>query len=129
MHLQRLIPVMVVVLVCVLSPLTGQENVFQNPEFEESMEGWYTIGSDRASITDEQAYEGTHSLLSSHRTAAYEGPSQSLNRSMLDQHRYTLSAWVRIKEPVEKASVQMTIAQTDGRGTNYTATSSGLAVQ
>jgi hypothetical protein len=96
------------------------ENVVRNPGFEENVDGWFSIGGELSS-SDEQAKEGTRSCLISNRTASYEGPNQSLNRRLLDGHRYRMTAWARLREPASASRVQMTIEQTDGAGTNYVA--------
>jgi hypothetical protein len=123
MHVGALVCLGVLWLCAGSASAAGAENAMLNPGFEEGMDAWFSIGGELSS-SDEQAKEGSRSCLISSRTASYEGPNQSLNRRLLDGHRYTMTAWVRLRRPGATSRAQMTVEQTDGAGTDYHALAS-----
>ncbi len=79
-------------------------------DFEDGTKGaWKERGSVTLTSTDETAYEGSYSLLTTGRTSGWNGPSLDLTDVLKNGGTYALSVWVKIKEGQADSDVIMTI--------------------
>ena len=113
----------VVALLCVGGVIAG-ENLFPNHSFEDGIEGWSSLGGGKVKVTTNQAHSGKQSLLTRERNTHWWGPTVSVLSLMEKDHKYRVSAWVRLKEPGEKV-IRINMPQTDGRGDQYMTAATG----
>jgi GH35 family endo-1,4-beta-xylanase len=72
-------------------------NLFASPEFEIDTSGWFGFGGATVASTTAQAHAGTHSVVATQRTAAFQGPGYNLlTAGPALGGTYQASAWVRI---------------------------------
>ncbi|MEU4574250.1 family 43 glycosylhydrolase [Nonomuraea sp. NPDC023979] len=87
-----------------------------NGGMEDGTTGWTTSGGTLTSAAD-VARTGSRSLLNSGRTAAWNGPHQSLTGRLANGRSYTTSVWVRSQSGTPSAKA--TLAVTANGATNY----------
>ncbi|MEV4218236.1 family 43 glycosylhydrolase [Nonomuraea sp. NPDC049725] len=87
-----------------------------NGGMEDGTTGWTTSGGTLTSAAD-VARTGSRSLLNSGRTAAWNGPHQSLTGRLTNGRSYTTSVWVRSQSGTPSAKA--TLAVTANGTTNY----------
>lgn len=79
-------------------------------DFEDGTKGaWKERGSVTLTATDETAYQGSYSLLTTGRTSGWNGPSLDLTDVLKNGGTYALSVWVKIKEGQADSDLIMTI--------------------
>jgi endo-1,4-beta-xylanase len=82
-----------------ISPPPGgpQDNTGINTTFEDSgLDGWSSRAGATLTNSTADAHGGTHSLLVTGRTAAYDGPQISVNNKMYNGSTYAVSVWVKL---------------------------------
>ncbi|GAA3828886.1 hypothetical protein GCM10022226_57180 [Sphaerisporangium flaviroseum] len=86
-----------------------------NGTMENGTTGWTASGGTLSSATP--AYAGSSSLLTSGRTAAWNGPNQNVTAQLTNGKSYTTSVWVRSQSGTPSAKA--TLALTANGTTNY----------
>ena len=85
-----------------ISPPPGgpQDNTGINTTFEDSgLDGWSSRAGATLTNSTADAHGGTHSLLVTGRTAAYDGPQISVNNKMYNGSTYAVSVSVKSGQP------------------------------
>jgi len=101
------------------TPPTVAGNLVTNPDFEGgNTSGWVINGAGTLAASTAQKHTGTTSLLTTGRTAAWNGPLQNLTSKVLNGATLTASAWVRL-DNAASSPVSLTFKKTDGSGTSY----------
>ncbi|WP_308125781.1 family 43 glycosylhydrolase [Nonomuraea ceibae] len=99
------------------TPIGGSgAELLTNGGMEDGTTGWTTSGGTLTSAAD-VARTGSRSLLNSGRTAAWNGPHQSLTGRLANGRSYTTSVWVRSQSGTPSAKA--TLAVTANGATNY----------
>jgi endo-1,4-beta-xylanase len=100
-------------------------NLISNPGMETgNTTGWAVNGAGSIAVSTAQKHSGTYSLLSTGRTATWNGPIQNITSKVQSGKTYTISGWVRL-DNAASSSVIMTIKKVDGSGTSYTNVATG----
>lgn len=88
---------------------SGGGNLLTNGTMEDGTAGWSSSGGTLSSATV-VAHGGSRSLLSSGRTAAWQGPHQNVTAQLTNGKSYTTSVWVRSQSgtPSAKATLALT---------------------
>nr|WP_255570352.1 carbohydrate binding domain-containing protein [Cohnella sp. CFH 77786] len=86
--------------------------------------GWAVNGAGSIAVSTAQKRSGAYSLLSTGRTATWNGPIQNITSKVQSGRTYTCSGWVRL-DNAASSSVIMTIKKVDGSGTSYTNVAAG----
>ena len=75
-----------------------QDNTGITSTFEDGgLDGWSSrTGNSTVANTTAAAHSGTHSLLTTGRTANYDGPQINVSNKMYNGSRYNISAWVML---------------------------------
>ena len=98
----------------------ASSNLVTNPGMETgNTNGWAVNGAGSIAVSTAQKHSGTYSLISTGRTAAWNGPLSNLTSVVQNGKTYTCSGWVRL-DNATSGTVIMTIKKTDGSGTSYT---------
>ena len=97
------------------TPLPG--NVLTNGDTEAGTTGWAVFGSGSLSSNTSVVHGGTHSLLITGRTAAWNGISQTVTSKLTNGKSYTTQVWVRLQSGTANAKV--TLALTVNGTTSY----------
>ena len=113
--------IVVLTLLCLFVLTSGpqanaQTVVFQSNFEDGSNQGWYAFGSPALTNTTLAAHGGTNSLLTSGRTASWQGPAHDLSISTFAPgSTFQFSAWVRVTdaEAANGDKVTMSIKRTD----------------
>jgi hypothetical protein len=69
-------------------------NLIQDPSFELGFAGWIPFGTSALSISQTESHTGVHSLVSSGRTQAFEGPAFGITALVVAGARYEVAVWV-----------------------------------
>ncbi|MEJ3745462.1 endo-1,4-beta-xylanase [Actinomycetes bacterium KLBMP 9797] len=72
-------------------------------------QGWGRRGGESVAVTDADAHGGTRSLLTSARTASWNGPSLNLLGRMGLGKKYAFSAWVKLAPGEAPTNLRLTI--------------------
>jgi arabinoxylan arabinofuranohydrolase len=100
-------------------------NLITNPGMEPgNTNGWAVNGAGSIAVSTAQKYSGTYSLLSTGRTATWNGPLSNITSQVQNGKTYACSGWVRL-DNTTSGNVIMTIKKTDGSGTTYTNVATG----
>ncbi len=101
-----------------------ETNYLDNSGAEAGIQSWSTFGGGAAlQSSTAQAHTGTHSFLSTGRTAFYHGPVSDI-KPLVDSgklqagQRYTASVWVYHREATAK-KLYLNLKQVDDAGTDY----------
>lgn len=98
------------------APGGPQDNSGITTTFEDGgLDGWMSRAGSTLTNTTADAHGGTHSLLITNRTAAYDGPQISVNNKMYNGSTYSISVWVKLAPSATQAdtlrvSLQTTLA-------------------
>ena len=99
-----------------------QDNTGITSTFEDGgLDGWSSrTGNSTVANSTAAAHSGTHSLLTTGRTANYDGPQISVSNKMYSGSRYNLSAWVMLL-PTDGSShvINMSLQTTLDGNTSY----------
>ncbi|HEY1404991.1 MAG TPA: carbohydrate binding domain-containing protein, partial [Spirochaetota bacterium] len=108
---------MMIMLMMIVSVSQAQETV-STSTFEDGASTWKGRGSAVIAVTNEDAYKGKYSLLTTKRSQAWNGPSVDLTGKVLPSGVYNVSVWVKIKEGQPESemilSVERSINGTQG---------------
>lgn len=103
-----------------ISPPPGgpQDNSGISTNFEDgTLEGWSSRAGCALTNTTADAHSGTHSLLITGRTHAYDGPQISVNNKMYNGSTYAVSVWVKLGPTATAADTIRVSLQTTLAGT------------
>jgi endo-1,4-beta-xylanase len=95
-----------------------QDNSGISTTFEDGgLDGWMSRAGCTLTNTTSDAHGGTHSLLVTGRTHAYDGPQISVNNKMYNGSEYSVSVWVKLgpsatQNDTLRVSLQTTLAGT-----------------
>jgi len=111
------------VVVSAQSASAASGNLVTNADMEGGTTGWSVFGAGTLASNTSVFHGGTHSLLSSGRTASWNGPSQNVTALVTNGSSYTTSVWMRTQtgNPTGKVTLQVTANGT----TNYIALAQG----
>ena len=98
------------------APATQSGNLLANANIESGTTSWAVFGAGSISAPTSPVHGGARSLLHTGRTAAWNGPSQTLT-SLSNNTTYTTSVWVRTQSGTPSARV--TLAVTANGTTSY----------
>jgi hypothetical protein len=98
-------------------------NQLTNADMEAGTTGWSVFGAGTLASNTSVVHGGTHSVLSTGRTASWNGSSQNVTSLLTNGSSYTTSVWMRTQSgtPNGKVTLQVTANGT----TNYIALAQG----
>jgi hypothetical protein len=96
---------------------TPGSNLLTNGDAEAGTTGWSVFGSGTLTSNTSLVHSGTHSLLLTGRTAAWNGTSQTMTSRLTNGKSYTTSVWVRTQSGTPSAKV--TLALTVNGSTSF----------
>jgi glucuronoarabinoxylan endo-1,4-beta-xylanase len=103
----------------------AQQNLVTNPGFETGdTTGWFAFGSPTVSVEASEVHSGSYAAEVSNRSQAYDGIAQSFLGLLQSGQTYNVTIWLRLASGTNQ-TVQLTMQETDGSGTTYTAIASG----
>jgi endo-1,4-beta-xylanase len=89
-------------------------------DFEDgTAQGWSRRGSETVAVTTADAHGGGFSLLTSNRTAAWNGPSHDAQCRMHNGSRYYVSLWAKLAPGEPDVPLKVSIQRTFAGSTNY----------
>ncbi|HEY2403098.1 MAG TPA: endo-1,4-beta-xylanase [Steroidobacteraceae bacterium] len=95
-----------------------QDNSGISTNFEDgALDGWSSRAGSVLSNTTADAHGGSHSLLTTNRVAAFDGPQISVSNKMYNGSQYSVSVWVKLgpsatQNDTVRVSLQTTLAGT-----------------
>ena len=108
-----------VVITQIAGPPGGpQDNSGIAANFEDgALDGWSSRAGSVLGNTTADAHGGTHSLLTTNRVAAFDGPQISVSNKMYNGSQYSVSVWVKLgpsatQNDTVRVSLQTTLAGT-----------------
>ncbi len=91
-------------------PASSQDNTGISTGFEDGgLDGWSGRAGSTVTNSTVAAHTGTHSLLTTGRTANYDGPQINVSNKMYNGSRYSISVWVQLL-PTDGSSHVMNIS-------------------
>lgn len=92
-------------------------NLLTNPDMENGTTGWSVFGAGSLTSVTSPVHGGSRALSRTGRTAAWNGPAQSVTSVLTNNNSYTASVWVRSQSgtPTGRVTLQVTASGT----TNY----------
>jgi lysophospholipase L1-like esterase len=96
---------------------TTTSNILTNGNIESGTSGWSAFGSGTISANTSVVHGGADSLLTTGRTASWNGPSQDLTSKVTNGKSYTTNVWMRTQSGSPTGKV--TLAVTANGTTNY----------
>jgi endo-1,4-beta-xylanase len=98
-------------------PAAAQPTTVLTGDFEDgTTQGWTGRGSAAVAVTTAAANGGTHSLLTTSRTAAFNGPSHDMQGILFKGATYTVSAQVRLLAGEAATALHATVQRTPTGG-------------
>jgi endo-1,4-beta-xylanase len=95
-----------------------QDNSGLSTNFEDGgLDGWSSRAGASLANTTADAHGGTHSLLVTNRTAAFDGPQISVSDKMYNGSEYSLSVWVKLAPSATQSDTLRVSLQTTLAGT------------
>ncbi len=95
-----------------------QDNSGLSSNFEDGgLDGWSSRIGASVTNTTTDAHGGTHSLLVTGRTAAFDGPQISVANKMFNGSQYSISVWVKLAPTATQADTLRVSLQTTLAGT------------
>ncbi len=95
-----------------------QDNSGISTTFEDGgLDGWSSRAGATLANSTADAHGGSHSLLITNRTAAYDGPQISVNNKMYNGSTYSISVWVKLDPSATQADTLRVSLQTTLAGT------------
>jgi endo-1,4-beta-xylanase len=107
----------------VLNEISGppggpQDNSGISTGFEDGgLDGWSSRAGATLANSTADAHGGTHSLLTTNRVAAYDGPQISVSNKMYNGSSYSISVWVKLAPTATQADTMRVSLQTTLAGT------------
>ena len=102
-------------MLCVAAPAASQ-TVIQHGWEDGTLQGWAPFGGGVLTNTTAAANSGTHSLLTTGRSAGFNGPSVELNAVLAPGTVYQFTAFVRLAPGEAATQVRMTMRRTPTGG-------------
>lgn len=75
-------------------------------------EGWMPRGSVTLTVTTADQHSGSYSLLTSNRTAAWQGPRLNVTSKMYNGSRYRISVWVKLAPGSPPTNMRVSLERT-----------------
>jgi endo-1,4-beta-xylanase len=95
-------------------------------DFEDGPDGWTGFAGATVGVSTNQAYTGTHSLLTTNRTQTYQGPSIDLTQALTPGQPYVFKIAVRLDSSTPGSdTVSMTMKSTVNGSDSYSSVASG----
>ena len=95
-----------------------QDNSGLAANFEDgALDGWSSRAGATVTNSAADAHAGTHSLLSTGRVAAYDGPQISVGNKMYNGSQYSIAVWVKLAPTATQADTIRVSLQTTLAGT------------
>jgi glucuronoarabinoxylan endo-1,4-beta-xylanase len=105
--------------------IAGAQNIASNPGFETGdTSDWFGFGTSILTAESAVVHSGNYAALVSGRTATWNGIAQSFDGVMQSGGTYTVSVWLQLQAGSSQ-SMQATMQQIDGNGTNYLPVANG----
>ncbi|MCW6008460.1 endo-1,4-beta-xylanase [Micromonospora sp. CPCC 205371] len=79
-------------------------------------QGWFARGSATIATTTTDAHGGTQSLVTTNRTATWQGPGRDVRGVLLADATYAIEAYLRMAPGAPAASAQVTVQRTPAGG-------------
>jgi hypothetical protein len=95
----------------------ASSNLLTNGDLENGTTGWSAFGAGTVTSSTSPVHGGTRSLVRTGRTAAWNGPAQTVTSLLTNNTSYTASVWVRSQSGTPTGRV--TLAVTAGGTTSY----------
>ncbi|MFD7310502.1 non-reducing end alpha-L-arabinofuranosidase family hydrolase [Promicromonospora sp. NPDC059942] len=95
----------------------ASSNLLTNGDLENGTTGWSVFGAGTVTSSTSPVHGGSRSLLRTGRTAAWNGPAQTVTSALTNNTSYTASVWVRSQSGTPTGRV--TLAVTAGGTTSY----------
>ncbi|MFC4627358.1 non-reducing end alpha-L-arabinofuranosidase family hydrolase [Promicromonospora alba] len=92
-------------------------NLLTNGDLENGTTGWSAFGAGTVASTTSPVHGGARALSRTGRTAAWNGPAQTVTSAMTNNTSYTASVWVRSQSGTPTGRI--TLALTAGGTTSY----------
>lgn len=92
-------------------------NLLTNGDLENGTTGWTAFGAGTVASTTSPVHGGARALSRTGRTAAWNGPAQTVTSAMTNNTSYTASVWVRSQSGTPTGRI--TLALTAGGTTSY----------
>lgn len=134
LHSRRFVsfPFHLFVMACAITLAAMQSasaQVISNDFEDGTLQGWTSRGSAILANTTEASHAGTHSLRTTGRTAAWNGPSLDLRTKLVPNTTYQITGWVRLVSGEAPTNVKFTVQRTPTGGTdNYSGITAAVAV-
>ncbi|WP_366294178.1 endo-1,4-beta-xylanase [Paenibacillus sp. AN1007] len=101
-----------------VSSTVSKQNVnVLHADFEDgTLQGWIPrIGSEKLTVSQQEAHQGTYSMLVSNRERSYYGPSLPLKGLLKPNKTYNISVYVKLTEkPASDQTIQLTAYKKNG---------------
>jgi endo-1,4-beta-xylanase len=95
---------------------TGLVSTFETA----TTEGWGSrIGTETVAVSTADAHSGAYSLLTTGRTAAFQGPAYNVTNVMFNGSRYQVSLWVKLAPGQGSAQVRASLQRNAGTVTTF----------
>ncbi|MCI7129240.1 MAG: family 43 glycosylhydrolase [Lachnospiraceae bacterium] len=91
------------------SMTTTSDNMIKNGSFENGTTGWTGCENGTILQSSEEKQDGTYSVKTTNRTACAQGPSQDLSNKLTPGNIYTITAYIKYNEGVDKKTFNATI--------------------
>lgn len=101
------------------APLAAQAQLVQSTWEDGSVQGWAPFGGVTLSNSAAVAHGGTRSLLTTGRTATFNGPSLNLTSKLLAGATYQITGWARLSAGTPATQVKLSMQRTAGGSTSY----------
>ncbi len=94
-------------------PVSAEDTVLHNADFESGTDGWASFGGTSVTTVSSEHHEGSSCLYVSGRTDSWQGASLSGESILLAGKTYQFNAWVQASGA---DTIQLTLKYTDGSG-------------
>ena len=113
-------PLLFLSLLCILGSLPASAQTIVNNDFEDGTpQGWIPRGPVTLTNSTDFAHGGTQSLLTTGRTAGFNGPSLNVLGTLTKGATYQVSAWVRLTTGTPATQVKITVQRTLASGNQF----------
>jgi endo-1,4-beta-xylanase len=82
-------------------------------------QGWGSRGGELVAVTSADTHSGTYGLLTTSRTASWQGPSINAAGKMCNGSRYSVSVWAKLAPGQPDTQLRVSIQRTLGGTTNF----------
>jgi endo-1,4-beta-xylanase len=100
-----------------IGALVGASSPIQNDFEDGTTQGWFPFGSPTVANSTDVAFSGTHSLLTTGRTATYMGPGVSIFGQVQAGASYKVSLAARLQAGQAPTTLQVTVQRSMSDGT------------